>query len=154
MPLRSDRRLGFTLIEISIVVAIVAVLAATVIPHFSSSADDAEDRVVRHNIQVLRLQIDLYKLDHKGGAPDGSGDLAQLVSATDVDGNIGAAGPVLCCGPYIGSIPENPYTLSAKVRLYEGSTPPPPSGAPDAGWIYQPSTGGIWCDNPAVIDKY
>jgi general secretion pathway protein G len=154
MPPRNNRRLGFTLIEISIVVAIVAVLAAAVIPHFGSSTDDARDCVVRHNIQVLRLQIDLYKLNHKGGAPDGSGDLTQLVSATDADGIIGAAGPVFCFGPYIGSIPENPYSLSAKVRLYEGPTPPPPSGAPDAGWIYQPSTGGIWCDNPAVIDKY
>ncbi len=154
MPRRHDRRLGFTLIEISIVVAIVAVLAAAVIPQFSSSTEDAKDCVVRNNIRVIRLQIDLYKLNHKGGAPDGAGNLAQLISATDADGNIGTAGPVFCFGPYVASIPANPYTLSDKVRLYEGSGMPSPSGAPDAGWFYQPSTGAIWCDNAAVIDKY
>jgi general secretion pathway protein G len=154
MPPSNHRRSGFTLIEISIVVAIVAVLAAAVLPHFNSSTDDAKDCVVRHNIQVIRLQIDLYKLNHKGGAPDGSGNLSQLVSPTDVDGNIGTASAVFCFGPYLVCIPENPYTLSAKVRLFEGSGTPTPSGEADAGWIYQPSTGAIWCDNAAVIDKY
>ncbi|HKD37036.1 MAG TPA: prepilin-type N-terminal cleavage/methylation domain-containing protein [Pirellulales bacterium] len=77
MPQRQHRRVGFTLIEIAIVAAIVAVLAAIVSPQFSVSADKTKDCVVRRNIRVLRLQIDPYKLNPKGGAPRGSGDWRQ-----------------------------------------------------------------------------
>jgi prepilin-type N-terminal cleavage/methylation domain-containing protein len=150
----ASRRAGFTLIEISIVVTIMAVLAAAVLPHFTGSTDDAKDCVVRHNLQVLRLQIDLYKLNHKGGAPDGSANLAQLVSATDVDGNLGVPGGEFRLGPYLADLPANPYTGSAKVRLFAGPGLPTPSNTPDAGWIYQPSTGAIWCDDPVVISRY
>src|SRR5947208_501717 len=115
-----SRRAAFTLIEISIVVTIMAVLAAAVIPQFTGSTDDAKDCVVRHNLKVLRLQIDLYKLNHKGGAPDGSANLAQLVSATDADGNMGAPGADFRLGPYLADIPANPYSGSAKVRLFAG----------------------------------
>jgi general secretion pathway protein G len=150
----ASRRNGFTLIEISIVVAIMAVLAAAVLPHFSSSTDDAKDCVVRHNLQVLRLQIELYKLDHKGGVPDGSGNLAQMTTATDADGNMGLSGAVFRFGPYLVEIAANPYTGSAKVRLFTGTGTPTASNAPDAGWIYQPATGAIWCDDPVNISKY
>jgi prepilin-type N-terminal cleavage/methylation domain-containing protein len=41
---RATRRIGFTLIEVLIVVVIMAVLAATIIPQFSSSTDEAKQR--------------------------------------------------------------------------------------------------------------
>jgi general secretion pathway protein G len=65
-------RAGFTLIEISIVVAISAVIAAVVLPQFTTSTDDAKDSSVRQNLHVLRLQIELYKLNHQGGCPMGA----------------------------------------------------------------------------------
>jgi general secretion pathway protein G len=154
LPLAATRRAAFTLIEISIVVTIMAVLAAAVLPHFTNSTDDAKDCVVRHNLQVLRLQIELYKLNHKGGAPDGSGNLAQLTTATDADGNMGLPGDAFRLGPYLAEIPANPYSGGTKVRLFVGSGAPTPSNAPDAGWIYQPATGAIWCDDPVIITKY
>jgi prepilin-type N-terminal cleavage/methylation domain-containing protein len=152
--LSACRRDGFTLIEISIVVAIMAVLAAAVLPLFSSSTDDAKDCVVRHNLQVLRLQIELYKLDHKGGLPDGSSNLSQMTTATDADGNTGLSSTQFRLGPYLVEIPANPYSGSAKVRLFAGTGAPTASNVPDAGWIYQPATGAIWCDDPVVITKY
>jgi general secretion pathway protein G len=147
-------RAGFTLIEISIVVAITAVMAAVVLPQFSTSTDDAKDCSVRHNIQVLRLQIELYKLNHQGGVPDGSNNLSQMTSPTDVTGQVGSPGGDFRFGPYLADIPLNPYTNSLKVRMFNGSGAPTASGEPDAGWIYQPSTGGFWCDDPVLMSKY
>ena len=40
--MRSRRSSGFTLVEILIVVVIMAVLAATIIPQFSSATNDAK----------------------------------------------------------------------------------------------------------------
>ncbi len=49
------RRNAFTLIEVLIVVIIMAVLAATIIPQFSSSTTDAKISSLKFNLAALRL---------------------------------------------------------------------------------------------------
>lgn len=63
------RRNAFTLIEVLIVVVIMAVLAATVIPQFTSSTKDAQNSTVEFNARTLRAQIELYKAHHNGAYP-------------------------------------------------------------------------------------
>ena len=150
-----QRRGGFTLIEVLIVVVIMAVLAATIIPQFSSSAKDAKESSVKFNLHSLRSTLEMYKLHHIGALPAGTNNLEQLTKPTDATGTVGATpGPTYPYGPYIqGSLPTNPFTNSNKVTLHTGATAPAASGASDAGWIYRPSTGDIWIDHPDYINQ-
>ena len=60
---------GFTLVELLIVVIILAILAAIVIPQFSSSTTDANEAALDSNLNALRSAIELYKAQHNGVYP-------------------------------------------------------------------------------------
>ena len=70
---RNTAKKGFTLIEILIVVIILGILAAIVIPQFSSASSDAKKASLRSTVQTLRSQIALYKLQHGDTLPNLSG---------------------------------------------------------------------------------
>ena len=54
-----QRRSGFTLVELLIVVVILAILAAAIIPTFTDSTSDAKASTALTNLNVLRGQIQL-----------------------------------------------------------------------------------------------
>src|SRR5438045_4803945 len=64
---RSQR--GFTLVEILIVVIILGILAAIVIPQFTNASTDAKKSNLTSQLQTLRSQIQLYKLQHNDTPP-------------------------------------------------------------------------------------
>jgi len=134
-------RNAFTLIEVLIVVVIMAVLAATIIPRFSSSTQDAKESSVSFNVHTMRSQIELYKVHHLGNYPTiTASDLPQLTGATDVTGAIGAAGPAFPYGPYIDTeLPNNPMNDMNTVVAGTGA-----AGDGTSGWQYDATTGGIW----------
>ena len=138
---------GFTLIEVLIVVVIMAVLAATIIPQFSSSASDAKTSATKFNLQSLRSQIELYKLHHNGTLPTlTAGGLPQLTSATDANGNVGTTGPSFPYGPYmVNGLPMNSFTNSNTVTAITTSPPTAASGS-NGGWLYNTTTGQIYAD--------
>ncbi len=141
------RRRGFTLIEVLIVVALIAVLAATVIPKFASSTKDATEAALQYDLKVLRSQIQAYEAHHFGDYPTiQNNDLPQLTSATNVYGEIGAPGDDYRYGPYIkGALPVNPFDQSNKVTpvAVPGQKPSGPVGSL-GGWQYDESNGAIW----------
>jgi prepilin-type N-terminal cleavage/methylation domain-containing protein len=140
----AKRSAGFTLIEILIVVVIMAVLAATIIPQFSSSTNDAKTSTMAFDLHTLRSQIELYKLNHSGAVPViTNNSLPQLTSATDVNGNIGTAGTNFPFGPYIqGNIPNNPFDGHNAVTD-TGGVFPPTATTNAGGWLYNSATGQI-----------
>ena len=150
----TNRRRAFTLIEVLIVVVIMAVLAATIIPQFSSSTRDAKDSALRFNVHTMRSQIELYKLHHLSKYPDQIGDatngyLPQLTKSTDANGNTGAADAAHPYGPYIeGELPPNPFDGKNVVTSVDlgGNKPTAVSGTA-GGWQYDPKTGAIWPNN-------
>lgn len=134
-------RKAFTLIEVLIVVVIMAILAATIIPQFSSSTEDAKESSVSFNTHTLRSQIELYKVHHGGNYPTiTASDLPQLTSATDLTGATGASGPAFPYGPYVdGELPNNPMNDLNTVVAGTGA-----AGDGTTGWQYDATTGGIW----------
>lgn len=140
---RDSRRKAFTLIEVLIVVVIMAILAATIIPQFSSSTQDAMDSSLKFNVHTMRSQIELYKVHHLGKYPDIQGaSLPQLLGPTDINGNIGPApGPNFPYGPYVSDeLPVNPFNdLNTVVGVAA-----PLVGDDSTGWQYDVNTGGIW----------
>ena len=142
--LRPRPQCGFTLIEILIVVVIIAVIAALAIPYFFNMTDDAKASTLKHNLYTLRAQIEMYKLSHNGTVPVLQNNaLAQLILATDSNGDIGAAGPNFPYGPYLagGVFPLNPY--DGKNIVISTGVFPPTASTTDGGWLYNQTTGSI-----------
>jgi general secretion pathway protein G len=116
------RKGGFTLVEILIVVIILGILAAIVIPQFTSASQDARKNSLASQLQTLRSQIELYKLQHLDNLPSalaagGTDDTewAQMINKTDKDGSSTGASTDLVFGPYLQAIPTNPLNGNTNV---------------------------------------
>ena len=143
MYARNTAKKGFTLIEILIVVIILGILAAIVIPQFSSASSDARKASLQSTAQTLRSQIALYKLQHNDKLPDltlNGGQNWVLLTATSVDpqGNT--------VGPYMQSTPVNALTNGSVVK--NGANPPVAVAGADFVYDYgtaaNPGSGNIW----------
>ncbi len=142
------RRAAFTLIEVLIVVIIMAVLAATIVPQFTDSTDDAKASTSQFNLHTMRSIIELYKAQHNGLTP--SADLNELTTTTDADGNTGT-GTAYPYGPYLQDIPYNPFTDSNTVAA--PTTVPPTATVSGAGWLYDAASGRIWINHEDYLNK-
>ncbi len=99
---------GFTLVEILIVVVILGILAAIVIPQFTQASTEARESSLRSNLQSIRSQIELFKIQHNDFAPTSAAlFVAEMTGRTDQDRTVNAAGEF---GPYLQDIPTNPFT--------------------------------------------
>ena len=62
---RLTRFAGFTLIEVMVVIAILAILAALIVPKVMSRPDEARVVAARQDIAALMQALKLYRLDSK-----------------------------------------------------------------------------------------
>ena len=116
---------GFTLVEILIVVVILGILAAIVIPQFTQASTEAKVSSLQSNLQSIRSQIELYKIQHNDAPPtDHNSFVAQMTGQTDVAG----ATTGTDFGPYLQKMPVNPFSGLAVI----GNDPT--GGSCD--WIY------------------
>jgi general secretion pathway protein G len=143
---KNQRRNAFTLIEVLIVVIIMAVLAATIIPQFSQSTDDAMDSSVSFNLHTMQTQIEMYRFQHNGNWPEFANIVAQLTAATNVSG--GATGDTRF-GPYMQEVPANPFNQSNVVVAGDGSAL---VGGGVAGWQYDATTGRVSANNSEAFE--
>lgn len=107
---------GFTLVEILIVVVILGILAAIVIPQFTSASVDAKESSLVSDLQAMRSQIELYKIHHNDALPGSQGPdfTTAMTSKTNQDGIVDTSGgtdPIFKWGPYMREIPVNPFNL-------------------------------------------
>ncbi|HEX8911524.1 MAG TPA: prepilin-type N-terminal cleavage/methylation domain-containing protein [Humisphaera sp.] len=140
---RSSRK-GFTLIEILIVVIILGILAAIVIPQFSSASNDARKSNVQTTVQTLRSQIALYKLQHQDTLPDLVTSWDPLVKKTDASGSTSPAAGVQTFGPYMQETPVNSLNTKSTVANGDGSA----AASTAVGFVYDYAAGAgsgkIW----------
>jgi prepilin-type N-terminal cleavage/methylation domain-containing protein len=145
---RKLKNSGFTLIEVLIVVVIMAVLAATIIPQFASSTNDAKTSSLKFNLHSMRSQIEVYKLQHNGTVPAlTAGTLPGLIYATDVTGaNIASttSDATHPFGPYIqgGAMPANPFDGTTTITQIS-TFPPTATAGSGQGWLYEPVSGQL-----------
>lgn len=87
------RKLGFTLIELIVALAIVAIILTIAAPKYFGNIDKTKEAVLREDLYVLRDAIDKYYGD-KNKYPDALEDLVTE--------------------KYLRSVPIDPFTLSAR----------------------------------------
>ena len=122
-----NRKSGFTLVEILIVVIILGILAAIVIPQFTNASTSARVASLQGQLQTLRSQIQLFKLQHNDVLPDlVTNQWSQMMSKTNVSGAVDTTATGLY-GPYLESTPANPLNSNSTVAGAAGT---------GVGWIY------------------
>lgn len=129
----SDRRSGFTLVEVLIVVVLMAVLAAAVIPHVAGAIEDARQSTLQDDERELNLAIQRYRAEHAGNLPTG---IRRLFTKTDASGAVTGDGKF---GPYLLAVPVNPLNdSSAVVRVSDLASVDLHNYA---GWVWDNSSG-------------
>ena len=118
-PRRPGRpRHGFTLIELMVVLAIVALLASIALPRYFGSLQQAREQALQENLRVMRISIDRFHGD-KGRFP---ADLGELVALR-----------------YLRAVPQDPVTENAQTWVLmpaegdAGGVQDVRSGAPGSG---------------------
>lgn len=145
------KRSGFTLVEILIVVVIMAVLAATIIPQFTSSTKDAQTSTAVFNLQAMRSQIEMYKAQHNGVAPDKLVNLTFRSKSDRSTGTAGADPTTYPFGPYLINIPDNPLNnLNTETAI---TAPPTAAPAGTSGWLYNKATGQVYLDDATLYTE-
>jgi general secretion pathway protein G len=95
---------GFTLIEVLVVVAILAILAAIVVPRIMDRPDEAKRVAAKADIGAIVQALKLYRLDN-GGYPTTDQGLAAMVqkpTTNPVPGNWKQGG-------YLERLPKDPW---------------------------------------------
>ncbi len=105
--LRGER--GFTFIEIMVVVAILAILAALVVPRIAGRTDDAKRIAAKVQIRNIEGALQLYKLD-SGVYPTTEQGLKALVEKPTV----GVIPKNWKAGGYLGKLPLDPWSTPYK----------------------------------------
>jgi len=161
---RSYARKGFTLVEILIVVIILGILAAIVIPQFTNASQDARKNSLTSQLQTMRSQIELYKLQHLdqlppalAGGGDGAVAWAEMTVKTNADHTPNATG---LYGPYLQAAPVNPLNglddvgLSADTDDFGSGSGGVDAPAANCGFIINPTTGKIWATSAKATKIY
>jgi len=137
-------RSGFTLVEILIVVVILGILAAIVIPQFTSASETAKSSSLTAQLQTIRSQLELYQVQHNGDYPTLAQMWDNLTSTTDISGATTGSD----FGPYLQKAPTNPFENSS--TLAAGAADANTGAAAGVGWVYIASTGTIKAVMPAA----
>ncbi|MFK7790195.1 MAG: type IV pilin protein [Phycisphaeraceae bacterium] len=132
---RMDSRRAFTLVEILVVVVILGILAAIVVPQFSTASEDSKESAMKQNLLRMRQQVEYYSQQHNGDYPTLANFIDQMTLVSDEAGTTAAIGTTgYHLGPYLQKMPRNPYT----------DTVPLGNGAPGtSAWYYDETTGHI-----------
>ena len=105
---------GFTLIELIVVMAIIALLLTIAVPRYWHSADKAREAVLKQDLALMRVAIDQYHAD-RGKYPERLEDLVDR--------------------KYLRAIPQDPLTQSTTTWII---VPPPDDGS---GTVYDIKSG-------------
>jgi len=108
-----QKRRGFTLVEVILVIVIIGILSAIIFPKFVDQAENAKVARIQANLLAMRSAIRLWQADHDGEFPKKLSDLVP---------------------DYLPQLPVEVITETAKeIPAYDGS----------GGWVYKDGTVSV-----------
>ncbi len=131
-------RKAFTLVEILIVVVILGILAAIVVPQFTSATQDAQGGNLLSQLETMNSQSELFNAKYNqypnttNATNPWTGDLALANGNTLTGGMVGIG--------YLKAVPKNPHNGSSTIGQnaatdgwfwFDGATA---GGTPFKGW--------------------
>jgi general secretion pathway protein G len=128
-PAHRRRQPGFTLIELIVVMAIVALLVSIAAPRYLHSIDRARESSLRSSLQVMRQAIDQFAAD-QGRYPD---SLQELVDRR-----------------YLRQLPDDP--LTGQRDSWVLLQPAPDSAVPGSVWDVRSGAAGRASDGALYAD--
>ena len=142
---KTKAKLGFTLVEVLIVVVIMSILASVVIRQVAEASTEAREARLRHDLQTMRSRIELYEVQHNDDVPGtGTATFAQaLAGRTDINGAVG-----IDYGPYLERIPTNPFNGLDTVDVSGTGT----LGDESHGWDLNLTTRAFQADDSGTCD--
>jgi general secretion pathway protein G len=145
-----ETRRRFTKLRILLAAAvliIVGILAAIVVPQFTSASVEHIDTPLNFDLQAMRSQIEFYKIHHNGDLPGtdaGVSFVQALTQRTNADGSLNPTGRY---GPYMKKIPVNHYNGLDTVEI-DGVL-----GGGDYGWHFNTTTGEFHADDDGHTER-
>jgi type IV pilus assembly protein PilA len=132
-------RKGFTLVEIMIVVAIIALLAAIAIPNLLSAKKTANEAAAKASVRSLSTAAEVFATSHNGvypaavGSSSSAGGLYDFInSAPSYCAGVGGEGSLVQGYTYSCTLTAGGYTIVAA-----------PSSAASGTATYTATTGGV-----------
>lgn len=151
--IRRNRSQGFTLVEILIVVIILGILAAIVIPQFTSASSDARRNSLTSQLQTIRSQVELYKLQHGDTLPDFKNlGWLQMTSQTDSFGDTTATTKDF--GPYLQQDPVNPLNNNTTMATGTADATSSTTFTAGTGFYINTVNGKVWATNQTDTKLY
>lgn len=125
---KTASRYGFTLIEVLVVMAIIAMLLSLVAPRYFSTIDHSKETILKHDLATMRDAIDKYYSD-KGEYPDVLDDLvsARYLREIPID-------PLSPQANWLVIPPVNPDAKGSVFNIYSRSTKLGSNGVPYSQW--------------------
>ncbi len=121
-----NRRSGFSLVEIVVVVMIMGIIAAIAVPRVWKAVDRADETTVEYSAKIVRDAIDYYATMNQGQLPGEAGTADDF--KTDLR-------------PYVRQFPANPIMKSSEVRVETSGQPLGGVVGGAEGWLYDNQTG-------------
>jgi len=118
------RRIGFTLIELVVVVMILGILVAIAAPKMVNIMGDATDNSARQTLNAIRDAIETYASQHSGDYPPG-----------DTEANFRSAVEEFLRGPF----PKSAVGMKDDTVAFDSASPLSADGL--SSWKYNPDTG-------------
>jgi prepilin-type N-terminal cleavage/methylation domain-containing protein len=142
-------RVGFSLIELVVVIVIIAIIGAIAIPKMSRGSVGAGDSSLIQDLSILRSAVDMYNTEHPTAQLNASSTTTVLTEAlTEYSDSAGAnfstSKSTTCIyGPYVKTFPILPVGTN---KSQNGITVAGPAGTGAYGWYFDGTT--FWANDP------